>query len=126
MKSGSGMRLLVIEDEASVQAFLRAALERFGYQVVPAGSGAQGLEELKHGDFAGVISDMRTPGGVGGADVHAWLLKNKPELAKHLLFITGDVANEETMTTLQKTGVPCIEKPFRVQQLMEAVKKVLE
>lgn len=118
--------MLVIEDEASVQAFLRAALERFGYKVVLAGSGAEGLEELKHGEFSGVISDMRTPGGVGGADVHEWLLNNKPELAKHLLFITGDVANEETMSTLRKTGVPCIEKPFRVQELMDAIEKVLE
>jgi CheY-like chemotaxis protein len=117
--------LLVIEDEAPVQAFLRAALERNGYRIVMAASGAEGLQMLKQESFLGVVSDMRTPGGVNGDDVHAWLKENRPELVTKVLFITGDIVNEETMKTLQKTGVPCIEKPFRVQELVSAVKKVL-
>lgn len=119
-------RLLVIEDEASVQSFLRVALERNGFDIEMADSGADGLERLKAGEFVGVISDMRTPGGVTGADVHAWLRQNRPELARKLLFITGDIVNEETVRILEQTGVPCIEKPFRVQELMAAVRKVLE
>src|SRR5512147_3017200 len=107
-------RLLVIEDESSVQSFLRVALERNGFTIEMADSGAEGLERLKSGDFVAVISDMRTPGGVTGADVHAWLSQNRPELASRLLFITGDIVNEETVRILEKTGVPCIEKPFRV------------
>jgi len=118
--------ILVIEDEAPVQAFLRAALERNGYKIVIATSGAEGLELLKQDRFCGVVSDMRTPGGVSGDDVHAWLKANRPELVGRVLFITGDIVNEETMKTLEKTGVPCIEKPFRVQELVSAVKKVLE
>ena len=121
----SKLPLLVIEDEAPVQAFLRAALERNGYRIVVAASGAEGLQMLKQQSFLGVVSDMRTPGGVSGDDVHAWLKENRPELVTKVLFITGDIVNEETMKTLQKTGVPCIEKPFRVQELMSAVKKVL-
>lgn len=119
-------KLLVIEDEASVQSFLRVALERNGFDIEMADSGADGLERLKAGDFVGVISDMRTPGGVTGADVHAWLRQNRPELARKLLFITGDIVNEETVRILEQTGVPCIEKPFRVQELMAAVRRVLE
>ena len=122
----SDLPILVIEDEAPVQAFLRAALERNGYKIVMATSGAEGLELLKQGHFRGVISDMRTPGGISGDDVHAWLRDNRPELVSRVLFITGDIVNEETLKTLEKTGVPCIEKPFRVQELVTAVKKVLE
>lgn len=119
--------LLVIEDEASVQAFLRTALERHGFQLVLANSGAEGLKVLQAGgqEFAGVISDMRTPGGVTGADVHSWLKQNRPDLASKLLFITGDIVNEETSQILQSTGVPCIEKPFRVMELLAAIKKVM-
>ena len=62
--------ILVIEDEPSVSAFVRAALERRGYTVVQAASGVAGLERLQKGSFAGVISDIRMPGSINGADVH--------------------------------------------------------
>lgn len=118
--------LLVIEDEASVQAFLRAALERNGYQIVLATSGEEGLQLLKEREFSGIVSDMRTPGEVDGADVHEWLKANRPDMVKRMLFVTGDIVNEETMQTLRRTGVPCIEKPFRVQELVNAVKGVMD
>jgi DNA-binding response OmpR family regulator len=116
--------LLVIEDEPSVMAFLSAALERHGYRMVPAASGAEGLKLLAAGEYLGVISDMRTPGGVNGADVHAWILEHRPQLAARVLFITGDTVNEETLAILRQTGAPCVEKPFRVQQLMAVVQKI--
>ncbi len=117
--------VLLIEDEPAVMAYVRAALERSGYTVVSAESGAQGLKLLESGHFLGVVSDMRTPGGVDGADVHAWLSLYRPELASRLVFITGDIANEETAATLHKTGAPCVEKPFRVQQFISVVEKTM-
>ena len=106
-------------------AYVRAALERSGYNVQCTDSGAEGLRMLASGDFVGVVSDMRTPGGVDGADVHAWLTKNRPELAARIVFITGDIANEETVATLKKTGAPCVEKPFRVQQFISVVESTI-
>ncbi len=124
MSPAPGLPLLVIEDEPPVMAFLSAALERYGYRMVPASSGAEGLRLLAQGDYLGVISDMRTPGGVNGADVHAWIAKNRPQLAARVVFITGDTVNEETLAILRQTGAPCVEKPFRVQQLMAVVQKI--
>jgi DNA-binding NtrC family response regulator len=117
--------VLLIEDEPSVMAYLQAALERGGYPVVCCQSGAEALPILSSGEFLGVISDMRTPGGVNGADVHSWLLKHRPELASRIVFITGDIANDETVETLRQTGAPCVEKPFRVQQLLPVVEKTM-
>lgn len=122
----SKLPLLVIEDESAVMSFLRAALERNGYQIVGATSGAEGLKLLEHGNYMGVISDMRTPGGVTGADVHEWVRTNRPELLHRILFITGDTVNQETMAILEKTGAPCIEKPFRVSQLLKSIKLLLD
>jgi CheY-like chemotaxis protein len=119
----SGGPILVIEDEPSVIAFLRAALERKGYSVVDAASGAEGLERLSKGRYAGVISDIRMPGAVNGAEVHAWIQKNKPELKSRIILISGDTANSETQALLARSGTPCIEKPFRVQQLITVVEK---
>ena len=116
--------VLVIEDEPAVLSFVKAALERAGYDVAPAANGADALALLSRGRFLGVVSDMRTPGGVDGADVHDWIVSNRPELASRVIFITGDIVNEETAATLRRTGAPYVEKPFRVQQLITVVEKV--
>lgn len=117
--------VLLIEDEPAVLACIQAALERGGYRVVGCASAAEGLRLLENREFLGVVCDMRTPGGVDGADVHSWIAQNRPPLASRLVFITGDIANEETAATLCKTGAPCIEKPFRVRQFVEIVDKTL-
>jgi DNA-binding response OmpR family regulator len=118
-------RILLIEDEPAVAAFLRTALERRGYAVVPSPSAAAGLRLLVAGHFHGVISDFRTPGAINGADVHDWLRRHRPELAGRIIFITGDTASDETIALLAQAGTPCIEKPFRVHQLMAAVEKTI-
>ena len=117
--------ILVIEDEASVMGFLVAALERSGYRTEQAACGVDALKMLAATSYRGVISDMRTPGGVNGADVHAWIAANRPELVSRVVFITGDTVNEETQQILTQTGAPCIEKPFRVQQLIQVVEKTI-
>jgi CheY-like chemotaxis protein len=117
--------VLLIEDEAGVMAYVRAALERSGYEVVAASSGVEALELLKDGQFMGVVSDMLTPGGVDGAGVHAWISQHRPELSSKLVFITGDIANENTTAVLRKTGAPCVEKPFRVRQFIAVVEKTM-
>ena len=117
--------VLLIEDEPAVMAYVRAALERSGYVVVSTESGADGMKLLESEEFLGVVSDMRTPGGVDGAGVHAWVSRHRPDLAERIVFITGDIANEDTVATLRKTGAPCVEKPFRVQQFIAVIEKTI-
>jgi FixJ family two-component response regulator len=80
---------------------------------------------LASGDFRGVISDFRTPGGITGADVHDWLCRHRPELASRIIFITGDTANRETAALLAQSRVPFIEKPFRIHLLLAAIEKTI-
>jgi CheY-like chemotaxis protein len=117
--------VLVVEDEPSVMAFIKAALERNGYEVESAASGAEALQLLRQRSYSGVISDMRTPGGVDGSGVWSWIADHRPELLGKLVFITGDIVNEETAATLRRTAAPFVEKPFRVSQLIAALQQVL-
>jgi DNA-binding NtrC family response regulator len=117
--------VLLIEDEPAVMAYVQAALERSGYPVVCCESGADALRLLVSGQFLGVVSDMRTPGGVDGAQVHAWIAQHRPDLASKIVFITGDIANEETVAILRETDAPCVEKPFRVQQFIDVVSRTM-
>jgi CheY-like chemotaxis protein len=113
--------ILLIEDEPSVIAFIRAALERRGYTVVPASSGAEGVERLTNGSFGGVISDIRMPGAINGAQVHEWIRSHRPELQHRMILMSGDTANSKTQALLANSGIPCIEKPFRVEKLISVV-----
>ena len=88
--------VLLIEDEPSVTAFVRAALERHGYTVVSAASGAEGVECLTGASFGGVISDIRMPGAVNGAEVHEWIRVHRPELREKVILMSGDTANSKT------------------------------
>lgn len=117
--------VLLIEDEPAVMSYVQAALERSGYPVVCCDSGVEALRLLENGTFLGVVSDMRTPGGVDGGQVHAWIAQHRPDLASRVVFITGDIANEETVATLRQTGAPCVEKPFRVQQLIDVISSTM-
>jgi CheY-like chemotaxis protein len=104
----SRLPVLLIEDEPAVMSYVRAVLERSGYSVLCCDSGAEGLRRLESGEFQGVVSDMRTPGGVNGADVYDWIVSNRP-----------------AASTLERTGVPCVEKPFRVQQFISVVEETM-
>jgi CheY-like chemotaxis protein len=117
--------VLVIEDEPAVMSYVKAVLERSGYTVVCSESGADGVRLLEFGEYLGVVSDMRTPGGVNGADVHDWITRHRPELACRLVFITGDIANQDTAATLERTGAPCVEKPFRARQFISVVEETM-
>jgi CheY-like chemotaxis protein len=117
--------VLLIEDEPAVMALVRAVLEGHGYSVVPTESGAEALRLLESREFHGVVSDMRTPGGVDGAQVYAWIATHRPGLARRLVFITGDMANEETAATLRRTGAPCVEKPFRVHDFIAVIEQTM-
>ena len=119
----AALPILVVEDEPAVMEFMRAALERGGYVTVAASSGAEALKLLADGEYLGVITDMRTPGGVSGAGVHAWIEAHRRDLVSRVIFVTGDTVNEDTAAVLQHTGAPCVEKPFRVQQLLSMVEK---
>jgi len=115
--------ILVVDDEKSLCELLEITFRKDGHRVEVANGVEAARRKLEGSLFDIVISDIRMPGKVNGADVHAWIQKNRPELRTRIILISGDTANSETQTLLAQSGTPCIEKPFRVQQLMSVVEK---
>ena len=56
------MRILVIEDEARIQAFLARGLEAEGYTVGAAGDGREGLDLATRMRWDLVVLDLLLPG----------------------------------------------------------------
>jgi DNA-binding NarL/FixJ family response regulator len=104
-------------------SFLQTALERGGIKAVGAISGQQALDLLKNRKFAGIVSDLKMPGPIGGAEIYDWVCENIPELKPCFLFITGNVMDEYAVSVRERTGALFIQKPFRISLLIELIRK---
>jgi DNA-binding NtrC family response regulator len=116
--------VLLVEDEELLLSFLMTALERGGVKVIGAASGSEALGLLERAEYAGVISDLRMPGQIGGAEIFDWVKENRPELSSCFLFITGNTSDPYAIEIRERTGALFIEKPFRIGLLLEMISKI--
>ncbi|MGE0814990.1 MAG: PAS domain-containing protein [Vicinamibacterales bacterium] len=118
--------LLVVEDEAAVRVLMRKLLERAGYTVVEAGSGADGLAKWNaHGDAIRlVLTDLVMPDGMSGFDLVGRLLRERPGLK--VLFASGYSAEVAGRDFVLQEGQNFLQKPFSPPQLLQAVRQALD
>ena len=117
--------VLVIEDERFLLSYFQSALDRGGVKTIGATSGGEALELLQRGEFAAIVSDLRLPGAIGGAEIFEWVRRNRPELSQRFLFITGDLHAPDAAKVRECTGAIFLEKPFRAGQMLEMVRKIM-
>jgi DNA-binding NtrC family response regulator len=116
--------VLLIEDEEVLLAFLKTALERGGVTVLGTSSGEDALQLLASKEFSGIVSDLRMPGPIGGAEIYEWVARHKPALTQCFLFITGNVLDTYAIEVRKQTGALFIQKPFRISLLLELIQKM--
>ncbi|MGZ8997601.1 MAG: hybrid sensor histidine kinase/response regulator, partial [Allosphingosinicella sp.] len=104
-------RCLIVEDEPDVADTLRELVEREGFDVTVAGDGAEALFVLDRGDFDVVLSDLRMP-SLNGPELYARLIETKPDLVKHMGFVTGDTMGDSMGEFARASNRPVLEKPF--------------
>jgi PAS domain S-box-containing protein len=117
--------ILLVEDEAQVRSLTREILDRFGYQVVEADSGASALalweENAAKVDL--LLTDMIMPGGITGRDLAARLRKTKPELK--VVYTSGYSPSRSGQDLKILSGLKFVPKPFSPNELIRAVQKCL-
>jgi CheY-like chemotaxis protein len=62
---------------------------------------------------------------VDGMAFYRLLAERSPALATRVVFVTGDVAGTEAEKFLQDSGCRWLEKPFRLGDLLRAVRELL-
>jgi DNA-binding response OmpR family regulator len=113
------MRILVIEDEARIQAFLARGLESEGYTVVAAGDGREGLDLATAAHWDLVVLDLLLP-GLNGLQVLRELQRTKPELPVVILSARGDVQTKVRGFELGATDY--VAKPFSLDELLARIR----
>ena len=118
---GTGTVLLV-EDEPMVRTVAERALTRHGYKVITATNGEEALEVLELGEpIALLVTDVVMP-LMDGPTMVREARKTRPTLP--ILFMSG-YAEEQLRKSIDIDNVAFLPKPFSVQELAEAARKVL-
>jgi PAS domain S-box-containing protein len=115
--------ILVVEDEASVRALARKALESRGYAVLEAADGGEAIAVAGTHPIDMVLTDMVLP-GMGGSEIAARILEIHPE-AK-ILFTSGYTDDVIVRRGLMERGAAFLEKPFTPNMLARKIREVLD
>jgi len=116
-------RVLVAEDDADCRSAISDIL-RTEHQVTAVRNGEEAMSRLLKEDFDLLIIDCRMP-GLNGVELYRWLLENRADIQKRVIFMTGDIFVPEIKSFLEKTGCQYITKPFAMDDLKRAVNKAL-
>ena len=123
--SSSVKTILVVEDEEAITSVCRRVLTDEGFEVNTASNGkaAQGMIGKNH--YALCLIDIRTP-IMGGEELYVWLLQEHPQMARRVMFTTGDLMGGETTGFIERSGRPFLPKPFIPDELLATVKETLK
>lgn len=116
-----GVRILLVEDEATLRSTLKLNLELEGYAVTVAHDGPEALERLRGAHFDAVIMDVMLPGVDGFSVVEAIRLEGN---AVPVLFLTARNAPADRIRGL-RAGDDHLGKPFDLAELLLRVGKLV-
>lgn len=112
-------KVLVLEDEENIRAFVVINLKRAGYEVVQAGSGEEALEKYQENtDVAVCILDVMLP-GIDGYEVCRTLRSEGYEGG--IIMLTARTQESDKVTGLMTGADDYVTKPFAPMELLARV-----
>jgi len=115
-------RILVIEDDESIQIGVKMSLERQGYEVGVAADGAAGLAMARDGVWDLVILDIMLP-KVNGYEVLGSMKTER--IGTPVLVLSARTVEDDKVMGLDLGAVDYVTKPFSVPELMARVRAAL-
>lgn len=116
------MRILIVEDEKKVAAFIKKGLEEETYAVDVAYDGEEGLYLGLENQYDMVVLDLMLP-TINGMEVLARLRKNKVEAP--ILLLTAKDSVEDKVTGLNTGADDYLTKPFAFSELLARIRVLL-
>jgi CheY-like chemotaxis protein len=123
---GGTETILLVEDDYSVRQIGRTVLERLGYRVIEALSGAAALQAWAEAGGAVdlLLTDLVMPGGMGGRELAAQLRVKKPAL--EVIYCSGYSAEFMGRDFVLEEGVNFLQKPYEFHHLARIVRARLD
>lgn len=126
MSTGTGQRIMVVDDDASIRRTLQILLSKAGYEVIQAcdGSEAVRLWRDRGGDL--VITDLHMP-QKDGIETIIELLSHSPGIRIIAMSGGGQTKRLDLLGNVALLGsVLTIEKPFTLTEMMTMVTRALK
>jgi DNA-binding response OmpR family regulator len=124
MDAVRGASVLIVEDERALAAAVAEALMDAGLKVDHASDGQEALAHVRNTNYDVVICDLKMP-RVDGMTLYRAIAATTPALARRVIFVTGDVAGTDAERFLEDSGCRWLAKPFRLSDLLRAVRETL-
>jgi CheY-like chemotaxis protein len=120
-----GLRLLVVDNDERVRRSAHAILGRFGCIVETARDGQEALTIARLSTYDAILTDIRLP-DVSGYDVYCRLREAQPQ-ARVILMTTYGYDPSHAIVKCRQEGLRhVLFKPFRVDQLLDALEHPAE
>jgi DNA-binding NtrC family response regulator len=123
MQPHNSLRILFVDDEESLQEFMRLELPRLGHQVTVCPNGTTALEMLKKATFDAAILDLRMP-DMTGIDVLEHLKHVSPDT--EAVIMTGYASKETAVEALRLGAFDYITKPCRIVEIEGILLRIQE
>jgi NtrC-family two-component system response regulator AlgB len=122
-KSGSSMRILIIDDEDHIRQTTVVVLEALGHETAGAENGAAALKQLEGEVFDIAFLDLKLS-GESGLDLLPEMLKINPQL--EVVVFTAYASIETAVEAMRRGAVDYIPKPFTPEQIRHVLGKILK
>jgi len=117
-------RILTVDDSPSMRQMVRMTLETAGYDVEEAEDGVDALEKLQGKQVDMMISDLNMP-RMNGLDLVRQVRGQPRHKFIPIIMLTTESLAATKMEGKQAGATGWIVKPFREDQLLKVVEKVL-
>lgn len=116
------MRILLVEDEKNVAAFIKKGLEEEFYSVDIAEDGTEGLLMAKSNDYDLIILDIMLP-GMDGIEICKKIRERDRRVPILMLTAVGSI--ESKVQGLESGADDYLTKPFAFSELLARIKALL-
>jgi PAS domain S-box-containing protein len=121
--TGSGEKVLIVEDVKAQRELLCEMLDKLGYEVVSVGCGEDAVAYLERESADLVILDMLMDPGMDGLDTYRHILKHHPG---QKAIIASGYSKTDRIVEAQRLGAGrYVKKPYTLEKIGTAVKTEL-
>jgi DNA-binding response OmpR family regulator len=114
-------RVLLLDDDASIQKLISILLRRNGYAVDVVSSGALAIEHIARTSYVAMLLDLMTP-TEGGLTVIKHLREKKPALLSRVILVTA--SPDSVLRSIDSDVKAVVRKPFQAEELLATVRRV--